>query len=733
MYLAKPNQTLAEHSRKALEVLRKLISYKPGLLKQGEEKQTQIYVAIHDIGKITKSFQDKMSELSGNNYDALDSNILLSSNEITHRHELLSGSIFRLMFPDDLMGSLVIYSHHKDLNWDLFSNEAHKKPYFDIHEACKQINETLSFVSGNYDKTKVIEVLGFLQKKGKMYECFKSSVQNASKSHLKRAQYIRLKGLLYLSDWFASGDIDPQKFCIDVRICQDELSIKLALMANYTISWHKYQNLCHRIESDMLLIAPTGSGKTEASLLWAGKKEGKIIYLLPTRVTTNAIYRRISNLFPDQQVALIHSQSLQYLKERDVYYTSSTHLLAKTMCYPISICTIDQVLSIGFNIGHWEIKELNLVNARIIIDEIHTYNSYTMGLIISCLMHLKQCGCKFFIMSATMPRYLIRILTTALPSLLIHEATDFQCRARNLLTKIGSIEQIDKIVIDSIRNHQKVLVVVNTVEFAVELYRKISKEVCAFSGFANVPIICYHSRHINKHRTIKEWIIERLSKKTSPCIVISTQVVEVSLDIDFDVLISENAPIDALVQRMGRVNRRGAKNDTKVFVFEHIEKSLWVYDAPILARTFTMLDIINNKRPSEAELTKLVDEVYKDYDLSQKDDYKLGLSIYSEIQNFCANIFDYNADDSKLPLAVTRKMEYIKVPIIPMQFYERLRESSLYERLRYQVDIPHYVLKKLPKGMQTKDKFGFDYCELDYYNSIGLLLNQHSDDGCLAL
>ncbi|MDP2173008.1 MAG: CRISPR-associated helicase Cas3' [Candidatus Cloacimonadaceae bacterium] len=729
-YLAKPDKTLYDHSMEALSMLGRLISFMPHVLARDDLPLLEAMVLFHDIGKINDAFQKHMNVLSGR--DISSEPELQENRGEDIRHELLSAAIFMFMYPQALAEIVCIYSHHKDIGFNTFNSARFASPSYDDIAPMILLSELHNILNDDNLAPSLPQKLSYIKQAEKIYQIFISIMQAITSEPLDRSAYLRRKGLLYLSDWFASGNVDPQPYfkypCIDIEFLAHALSQK---KNGQLIKWYEYQKTCALSSTSMLVVAPTGTGKTEAALLWAGTKDGRIVYLLPTRVTTNAIFKRMRQVFSESRVALVHSSALLHQKETDKSYTSRDYLLAKTFCYPVSVCTIDQVLISGFNIGYWEIKELNLINARIIIDEIHTYDAYTMGLIIACLTGLHQSGCLFFIMSATMPQYLIGLLQETIPSLTLLQAHDFAGKARNSFLCLPDTDLIMDLVKQHLSQNRKILIVVNTIDGATSLYQTLCHELQPTMDDVGANSLCYHARHIQKHRTVKEWMIERFSRSKSPCLLVSTQVVEVSLDIDFDVLISENAPIDALIQRVGRVNRRGVKTESCVYVFEHGPPSLFVYNGSILQRSYAVLQKIHGSRPSESALSELVDEVYRDFDIRSDPDFLDGVNAYAEAQKLCANICDYG-EDNDIHNAVTRRISTMKTPIIPMKYYAKLKNKSRWQKIRHQVDVPLYVVKNLLHGNKLTDNEGFLYCDLPYSNETGLMLTS-TDPACLAL
>ena len=324
-----------------------------------------------------------------------------------------------------------------------------------------------------------------------LYDDFEKFFKGFKRDYLisqnHRKEYILYKALLNISDWTASGHSTlTQSFSYTIDQLKTEIIVKLKNEGKEQIAqdfkFREFQ-IKGKIQGSVLAIAPTGSGKTEASLIWASQKpeHSKMIYLLPTRVTSNAIYERITNYFGKKNTAITHSSALLYRKEIDdnKSYEKTEYLKDKTFFKNVTVCTVDQVLTQGFNLGYWEIKTFHLYGARIIIDEIHLYQPFTLGLIISSIQYLKdQFSSQFFIMTATMPSKLKRLLqkTLNITNENVIQDNELLNEARNYFeVRESLVDDLYEEIWEALKKYKKVLIVVNTVDEAIRLYGRLKK------------------------------------------------------------------------------------------------------------------------------------------------------------------------------------------------------------------------------------------------------------------
>lgn len=686
-------------------------------------RRSFLSVLFHDFGKVAQNFQLVIQDKKKR-----DENYI--------RHEFLSGVFLYYTsvneYNQNPFSLLAIFSHHKALTDTLFQDDGSA----DIDS--KEEDMTLIFEDFNNKiqnqgfNTLNPKLNAYCRKRfNKMdnglsilYDDFDNFFKGfKGKYPIKqehRNEYIFYKALLNISDWTASGhDTLTSSYSYTIEHLKNQIENKLRNEGKEQIAqdfkFRKFQ-LESQIQGSVLAIAPTGSGKTEASLIWASEKPAysKVLYLLPTRVTSNAIYQRLTSYFGKSNTAITHSSALLYRKEiEDDNYEKTEYLKDKTFFKNITVCTVDQVLTQGFNLGYWEIKTFHLINARIIIDEIHLYEPHTLGLIIATIQYLKKdFGAKFYIMTATMPEKLKILLQDTLQI-----SKDQIIEDKELLDKSGNTFEIREKTIEESKDevqqlidaYNKVLIVVNTVDAAINLYNTYKER--------KERVICFHSRFIQKDRQEKETNILEWENTNEPILLIATQVVEVSLDIDYDLLLTENAPIDSIIQRAGRVNRKRKEDkDSRVIVFLHhqvSEDNIYKTVPEVLTKTFDELkkrtSFQNSVRFTEKQLIELVDIVYSDFDITKHKDYKEALTIYKSIQSEHHYIKDVIANENTFT-----RLGLDTVNVIPDYFYEYLQNKDVIEKTKHEVP----VRKFRASGHKVKD--GFTYLNYWYDSEAGL-------------
>lgn len=406
------------------------------------------------------------------------------------------------------------------------------------------------------------------------------------------------------------------------------------LVERLGMSWetlYDHQRACAEVRGSVVLAAPTGSGKTEAALIWAcgqsdqERRVPRLFYVLPFQASMNAMYDRLRGKpFPDQ-VGLEHSRSTLALYRRLLDSEPSPelaarrarweHNLARLSYYPVRVLSPYQILKAPYRLRGYEALLTDCFGAAFVLDEIHAYEPERLAKILATVRYLReQFGARFLVMSATLPRVLNARLAETLGGAVEIQASQAlfarfrRHRLRVLLGELLSEESLDRITRAAIAG-RSVLVCCNTVARVQEVYEAIRTRV------RWIPVVLLHGRFNGRDRLAKEELVRKATGATSevrrPIILVATQVVEVSLDIDLDTIFTDPAPLEALIQRFGRVNRRHRRKWCTVHVFAEPADGQGVYDEQLVRRGLHVLSRANGKLIDEAHVTDWLDEVYQ--------------------------------------------------------------------------------------------------------------------------
>lgn len=338
-----------------------------------------------------------------------------------------------------------------------------------------------------------------------------------------------------------------------------------------------------------VLEAPMGLGKTEAALyaayrlLESGQASG-IYFALPTQLTSNKIFERfqafLDKVLADQcqhRSLLLHANA--WLFETDMgeegrpggawFNQSKRGLLA-----PFAVGTIDQVLMAAMNVKHGFVRAFGLAGKVVVLDEVHTYDAYTSTLLDALVALLRQLRCTVIILTATLSQERRQMLlgchTTSLDYPLItaapgtddHTVNEIsvpageskRCQLSFCMDDVLAVEQ----ALLRAEQGQQVLWIENTVKEAQQHYL----DLAARATEMGVECGLLHSRFtVHDRQSIEEKWVDQYGTRGWPQrqlqgrILVGTQVLEQSLDIDADFMITRFAPTDMLLQRLGRLWR----------------------------------------------------------------------------------------------------------------------------------------------------------------------------------
>jgi len=392
---------------------------------------------------------------------------------------------------------------------------------------------------------------------------------------------------------------------------------------------YPHQEMCMEGEGSVMFAAPTGSGKTEAALLWAARQsmdggESRVYYILPFQASMNAMQGRLSAQLPES-VGLQHGRSRfalyrRFLEQEE--HSPATALkkarsaiqLSRLHYFPIRVLSPYQMLAAMYRLRGYESALADAFDGLFIFDEIHAYEAKRLALILRMAEYLrKSYNAQFCIMSATFPDILKGWLHEAISGLrelpVPREVFDDFRRHRIVLLD-GELESdVGLRQIGDAAEQGSVLVCCNTVRRAQNVYERLK------SSGSELRLELLHGRFNTRDRVGKEQELlaqmgTNIKSRAKRTVLVATQVVEVSLDIDFDTIFTELAPLDALLQRFGRVNRGMRYDLSDVHVFREPRQKPCPYDELLVQRTLDILERKNGKPVDEKNISDLLDEIY---------------------------------------------------------------------------------------------------------------------------
>ena len=509
--------------------------------------------------------------------------------------------------------------------------------------------------------------------------------------------------------------------------------------------------------SSSLLISPTSSGKTEAALLWIARQQvhdglpaPRIFYLLPYQASMNAIHKRLQTIFSTPNtVGLQHSRVAQVLfasalanqlnNDTAAAFAYQQKALAELLSFPVTVMSPYQLLKIPYQLKGFEALLSNFYGGRFILDEIHAYEPKRLALIVAMLAFLYEyCQARFFIMTATLPPQVREKLHQALPNLQVIQADNatfkrFERHRVHLLEGDLLVSATIERILDDVAAEKSVLVCCNTVRRAFDIYAVLENKLRERDPDWDMSgLILVHSRFNSRDRTRKEdAIIERTgvtSENRAPTIVVATQVVEVSLNIDLDTLYTEAAPLEALLQRFGRVNRGRPVGEPPADIYivrDQPENVKRIYSPDLIDAALSCLEKVDKMTIDESRVNEWLAKVYTGealerwqaaYDDSWDHFQK---EVMSTLRPFCAS----NLDDQFYQM-------FDSVDVVPMQhlhYYEQLiREGKYLEAAGWCVSIAWRDYARLERMKQAwhekmNEKYGDIYIvQVPYSSESGL-------------
>ena len=568
----------------------------------GLDEQVAIEGALlHDIGKTSPVFQKKLNATSQEKPGSV------------FRHEIASLFFLSLICKEhrDAVIDMVV-AHHKSMYKDV-----REMGILDLDDNTDCFEEhSRGFKQWCDVALDILESLGMKTHKISMEEANANYEYVINYCDKRKTACSEWRGLMMAADHMASAMETISEMPLDKLFIKPDLSFYNRQSELYPLSMISVDN----DKKHTLVTAPTGAGKTDFLLR---RCHGRVFYTLPFQASINAMYDRIKRDLSDTdaQVYLLHAASNLKVKDGKV----EESIMQRHVGASVKVLTPHQMASVVFGIKGYEAMAMDLRGCDIILDEIHTYSDIMQTIVLRIIEILVALDCRVHVGTATMPTVLYeKILKLLGGNDAVYEvkldSQTLQTFNRHQIYKLKDKKESYDVIASAINSNSKLLIVCNQVKRAQELYENVE------NLYPKVKKMLVHSRYKRRDRARLETELreEFNNLENIPCIVVSTQVVEVSLDISFDVMITECAPIDALTQRMGRINRKRTRDTIghykPIYVIAPSEddKEALPYSLDVLKDTFSVLpdsgDIME-----ECHVQEMIDKVYPKIDFQNID------------------------------------------------------------------------------------------------------------------
>ncbi|NFG26347.1 CRISPR-associated helicase Cas3' [Clostridium botulinum] len=687
LFLAKsnPRESIVEHTEKLIEAYEILKKIYPDI-KNMNWDLLKLACIYHDLGKMNTKFQNKIVKNINKDFEknGYSERLPLLEDEFEEVEEIPHGYLSNAFIPFDYLEENFTEEEIRILYESIFYHHNREHLQGDRKKELNlMIKNDLNKYLNQFIYDRLICSTNKINLNNRFMKFLRSrvlddySILNHEEYEIA-SKFIMTKGLLNKIDYAASSNVK-----IEISPGNLEELTKKSLEP-YKIN-ELQQYMKENSQENLIIKASTGIGKTEGALMWIGNNKG--FFTLPLRVSINSIYDRVASKikYGKDRTGLLHSNSAsEYMKRNENGTIDKKYLdTTKQLSLPLTICTLDQLIGFIFKYEGFELKLATLSYSKVIIDEIQMYSSEMIAYLIIALRDIVKMGGKFAIVTATFPPIFEHFMNYAgivknvdykIPTKAFLKKNNGQVMLRHKV-KVWEDDIDSKFIYENYKN-QKVLVIVNTVKAAQKLYEDLEK----YDEIKN-NIFMFHSRYTQEDRSKKETTIfenGQLKNKFSG-IWITTQVVEASLDIDFDVLYTELSDISGLLQRMGRVyrNRILETNEANINVFVgnkkmpsgiHDDMSNYesIIDIDIFKKSKEAILKYDGLKLDEEEKMLLVEEVYSVKNLKESkyfSNIKDTINVYNELIPY-----DLKKNEAKL-------RNILSETVIPEDVYKNNKEE----------------------------------------------------------
>ncbi len=776
------NKSLKAHTREVIkraEQLKNFVEINGIYIKEKEKFFEALKIAelVHDFGKINYDFQKRVYDTNSNEWEVLEKFLKPIKGLRIKDHEILSAIWASILIKEnDIWASRIrtaVLLHHynnfyideKDLgeiyqnypddikryleflrdNWDTFKKfleELFKNANIDdiagkIDTSGERVNELLDIINNHGD------LLDFAE----FYE-----IDNENPDY----DFMVFLGCLRRCDYSASGDINVE-YSENPDKVLDKMKQEIESRFSKTL-WQR--DVLKDVDGESgVLIAPTGSGKTEFAILWASNTGRKFIYTLPLRVALNDIYHRFEDYLGDVKLlGLLHSTAfMEYVEEAKKFGDTSVDekmTSASLLSHPVTLATPDQIFLTSLNYyGSDKIISIYPLSA-IVLDEVQAYNPEMAAVIIKTLKIVEVLGGKILIITATLPPYFkpffFRDKKTRedipedfrlnLEHKQMFDTEKVKNEIRNYELKRHKIKTIDEPLVEYIKTRNEkqnstisvneevitkylkklksdgkksIFIVINNVSKAIIIYETLKN--MKNEGKIKDDIFLLHSRLFEKVkddtiRKIKEKLGEiESTDKNKGIIVVSTQIIEASVDLDFDGMLTEISPIDSQIQRWGRVYRKRNVNyegEPNIYIFTKFDKDIGTKAIYVGGR------LSQKGKAAEMVLEQTVNVLKK---------YEDEVLNYESEKSMINEVFDYEVDGRRLVdvyiKEIVENLDFLKYFTVEKKWQAQMIFRNI---AGFQVVIPKIMekygedwVKDIAKLIKNQENVGLTWEELE--------------------
>ena len=467
---------------------------------------------------------------------------------------------------------------------------------------------------------------------------------------LEKYQQMLLTGFVIICDWIASANADtlPEPWSVMCNNWDNLYRRRFSIKKPYPIQELVVELIKKSADPGILIIeAPMGEGKTEAALVAAEMMaerscRGGLFFALPTQATSNAMFLRILKWTKALGIDLLHGKKAanETYRELLIYGESEKNLepgvivhewlkgRKKEIFADFLIGTVDHLLMMALKQKHVMLRHLGIANKVVIIDEAHAYDAYMDTYLCRVLNWLGVYRVPVIILSATLTKdkrtellnaYLNEHEQNIQDTELFNKTSKNPMRSQTFSDTYPVITYTDGKVVHkmqskaSSRRVEVWLRRVTDTEMFFELSEKLSdggvagiivntvkraQQLYSFLKEQREHTWLFHSRFTAAdRRQIEKKIMDVIGKdsthRPNRLVIVGTQVLEQSLDIDFDIMVSDLAPMDLLIQRIGRLHRhkrqRPKRMQKAICLITEQDDSEKIYDSYLLKRTSKLL------------------------------------------------------------------------------------------------------------------------------------------------